>query len=489
MFVSSNRKIIRAIISTLLALVTCAGLSELTPARAVTTTVGVFSPITFSISQKTYTITPPSTNSPGSWSYTSSNTAVATISGNVITALSIGNIQLTATVAASGEYASVTRLTTVSITPGAPPLGTFPNQTLTLGPTPLTLVPPTSPSNGSWTFTSSDPKVANVVGNKVYANDAGTTTITANQTPLGSYLSASTTMTLTVKGVAPTLGTFSSVTISKDSIGSIVLTAPTSNSPGTWSYSSSDASVATVNGNVLNLVSPGKSTITAKQTASGIYQSTSTNMTLTVVGSQTATTTPTTPTSPTTPTTTTPTTSTTTSTNATSSTTPATNSTSTTTSTTPTTQTPTTPKLFTDLLIYFGTIAPDIKLPKTTSTGQWTFISSNPQIVSLNGVTIEPKALGKVTITATQAATPSTPQVQSTFNIDVLPPKNSGTDSTTIAPVVTVKKPVAKKPVIKKPAVKKKVAKKKATKKLYAIKKNVNSKKSTKKNATTNKKQ
>lgn len=54
----------------------------------------------------TFTITDPVSNSSGAFTYTSSRTSVATISGNTVTVVGIGNTTITATQAASGSYAS-----------------------------------------------------------------------------------------------------------------------------------------------------------------------------------------------------------------------------------------------------------------------------------------------------------------------------------------------------------------------------------------------
>lgn len=54
-----------------------------------------------------------------------------------------------------------------------------------------------------------------------------------------------------------------------------VLVNPTSTSPGTFSYSSSNEAVATISGNTVTIIGAGTSTITCTQTASGAYASAS----------------------------------------------------------------------------------------------------------------------------------------------------------------------------------------------------------------------
>lgn len=77
-------------------------------------------------------------------------------------------------------------------------LGDFPALSATEGDTPLTLKAPTSASPASFSFESSEPKVATVVGDKLTIVGVGTSTITARQGQLGSYNPTSTSALLTV---------------------------------------------------------------------------------------------------------------------------------------------------------------------------------------------------------------------------------------------------------------------------------------------------
>ena len=79
----------------------------------------------FSIPTKTYgnvpfTITQPSSNSSGSFSYISSNTSVATLSGNIITIVGAGNSTITATQQATNNYTSGTITTTFQVNQATP---------------------------------------------------------------------------------------------------------------------------------------------------------------------------------------------------------------------------------------------------------------------------------------------------------------------------------------------------------------------------------
>ena len=80
----------------------------------------------------------------------------------------------------------------------------------------------------------------------------------------------------------PTLGPFS---VPSKTFGNppFTITPPTSNSPGTFSYTSSNPLVATISGSTINIVGAGSSVITANQAATTDYPSASTTATFTVV--------------------------------------------------------------------------------------------------------------------------------------------------------------------------------------------------------------
>ncbi len=69
------------------------------------------------------TITAPTSASSGAITYTSSNTAVFSVSGSTITIVGVGTATLTATQAANGNYASTTQTTSLTVTAATPPAG------------------------------------------------------------------------------------------------------------------------------------------------------------------------------------------------------------------------------------------------------------------------------------------------------------------------------------------------------------------------------
>ena len=79
------------------------------------------------------TITVPTSASAGAITYSSSNTAVFTVSGSTITVVGVGTATLTATQAANGNYASTTQTTSLTVT-AALPLGYITSGGLTWAP-------------------------------------------------------------------------------------------------------------------------------------------------------------------------------------------------------------------------------------------------------------------------------------------------------------------------------------------------------------------
>ncbi|MFY7731260.1 MAG: RCC1-like domain-containing protein, partial [Flavobacterium sp.] len=151
-----------------------------------------------------------------------------------------------------------------------PTLSNFSVPPKTFGDSSFNLVDPSSNSNGAFSYTSSNTSVATIVGRTVTIVGAGTSVITATQAATINYTSASTTANFLVNPATPTLSNFS---VLSKTFGDtpFPITQPTSNSSGALSYTSSNASVATIVGNNVTIVGAGTSLITATQEASGNY--------------------------------------------------------------------------------------------------------------------------------------------------------------------------------------------------------------------------
>ena len=137
-----------------------------------------------------------------------------------------------------------------------------------------------SPSTGAYSYSIADGSVATVSGNTVTIQGVGTTIVTVNQATDSNYNSATATMTLTINKGNPVIS-FSDIT--KTTIDPDFNLSATSSSTGSFTYSSSDGSVATLIGNSASIQGVGSTIITLNQAADANYNSASASMTLTVV--------------------------------------------------------------------------------------------------------------------------------------------------------------------------------------------------------------
>jgi hypothetical protein len=150
-------------------------------------------------------------------------------------------------------------------------LGSFNVPSKQFSAAPFELTPPTSSRPGSFSYKSSNPSVAVIKGSTLTIVGIGTTTITAIQSDYKKYAEVSTTTTFTVTEFEPP--TFGAFSIATKIIGEapFQLTAPTTNSSGSFVYTSSNPLVATVSGTTVTIVSVGTTTITATQLKSNPY--------------------------------------------------------------------------------------------------------------------------------------------------------------------------------------------------------------------------
>lgn len=251
--------------------------------QAATTIVGVISSITVELDSKTIVLTPPTTNSPGAWSVTLNDPTIASANGLTLTLFKTGSTGITFTIAASGEYGSVSRSTQLYVQPGSPTLGSFANASVSLGQRTLKITPPISNSPAPWSYTSANAAFATISGDIATVNDAGSVTITATQAANAQWKSATTSMILTITALTPVLGTFTNITVTLDSVASVNLVTPISTSSGAWTLTSSNPSVASISNLSLTPRSLGTTIITAQQARWASYKSISTTMTVTVL--------------------------------------------------------------------------------------------------------------------------------------------------------------------------------------------------------------
>ena len=186
-----------------------------------------------------------------------------------------GKTTITATQAATDDYLGAAKSFVLTVKKGTPELGAFDDSARTFGEAGFTLAKPTSDSRATITLSSSNPAVATVdaVSGAVSIVGAGTTTFTASQAANDDFFAASKAMTFTVRQATPTLGVMIGATKTFGD-SSFSLTKPSSPSSGAFSFSSSNAGVASVDGEgKVSVVGAGTATITATQAASGNYTS------------------------------------------------------------------------------------------------------------------------------------------------------------------------------------------------------------------------
>ena len=308
------------------------------------------------IDKGTITLTPPVSRSAGPWIVEITDERIATANGLVITLKAVGSTVIRFVQPATGEFTNaVSDFSRLTIDPGTPTLGTFADRTANLSQNLIALTPPTSNSDGAWVYESLNTDIATISGALVTLRDGGTVEIKATQVATGRWLSASKTMTLTINAQAPTIGSFSDITLSIDSVARVQLTPPSSNSKGTWTLTSSDPTIVGIDGLALLPRKAGTATITARQTAAGGYRSTTTSMKVTVSA------------------------------------------------VTPNT----TIGNFKDIAIDLDNGATKVvpfTSPTSTSPAAWSFTSSDPTTASVNGLALIALKPGSITLTANQPA-------------------------------------------------------------------------------------
>ena len=316
-------------------------------------------------------ITPPTSTSTGEWTYVSRNTGVASVVGSVLSINGVGATTLVATQAATADFLSISRNISVVVAGKAPTVGVFSIPSQSLNNPVYTLTPPTSTSAGAWSFKSSNENIAKISGNTATLIGSGSVVITATQAADWNWSTASREATITIAGATPLLGNFNNVTLTLGVFNSVTLVPPTSNSTGAWSFLSSNVGVATIAGNQISPVGAGTATITAIQAPVGNFAAGTASMTLTVLGGA--------------------------------------------------------PTLgaFNNVEVALRPLSANtftLTPPVSNSLGAWTFVSSDPTILSIAGNIATLYQVGSATITANQAASGNYgPSAPVTMRFSVLP--------------------------------------------------------------------
>jgi hypothetical protein len=202
--------------------------------------------------------------------FTSSNTLVATVTGNVISIKGVGQTVITASQAGNDMYFAAPNVTqTLTVVKGLQEISNFPEaETVTYGEV-HTLAATGGPSGQLVTYTSSNPAVATIVGRAVSIQGAGETIITARQAGNDLYEPAENALQyLTVLKADQT--------ISFDAVGDVTLDAGTFDLVASSSSSleidfTSTSDRIELNGKSVTLLKAGPVTITAAQSGNDNY--------------------------------------------------------------------------------------------------------------------------------------------------------------------------------------------------------------------------
>ena len=231
------------------------------------------------------TITKPTSESRGAISFTSSNAAVATVNATTgqATVVGAGTSTITITQAATDDYVSATQTLTFTVKQAVPKLGALTVSSKTFGDAEFSITKPTSPSSGAFTFTSNNTKVVKISeAGTATIEGAGTATITVTQAATGNYAANSVTAEVTIAKAAPEL---SNISLTGLVFGDADTTMnPRSTSSGAFTFSSNNTRVLTINEKtgLVRIVGAGTATITVKQASTTNYEAASSSVTVQV---------------------------------------------------------------------------------------------------------------------------------------------------------------------------------------------------------------
>ncbi len=215
--------------------------------------------------------------------YTSGNTAVATVNGNVITVISAGTVVISATQSGNSNYNPASGQFTLTVTIGKQDQTLNGLSTITKVLGDADFVPNVVASSGlPVTFSSSNASVASIVGGAIHLVSAGQVTITVSQAGNAFYNPVSGEFALTITTTKQDQTLFGLNNVSK------VLGSPdfspgvTASSGLPVTLSSGNTSIATIVGASIHLVAVGQVTITVSQVGNANYNATSGTFQLTV---------------------------------------------------------------------------------------------------------------------------------------------------------------------------------------------------------------
>jgi gliding motility-associated-like protein len=201
-----------------------------------------------------------------------SDTSIANSSGSSLTIIGVGQTLVSVTIQENENYLSISGTTTMTVGKGNPNI-IFDDETRIFG-DPDFSFSATSDSNGAMSYSIQDTSVAILDGNTVKIMGAGSTIVTVNQSSSTLYTSGSATMTLIVNKAPFDISWYEANLKKVYTIGQYELKKPTYPLyyDGNIRYTSSNISVASLSGRVVNFNKIGRVVLSAKFERSKNYQ-------------------------------------------------------------------------------------------------------------------------------------------------------------------------------------------------------------------------
>ena len=219
--------------------------AELIIARA-TPVLGAFTTTSRTVGEEAFTLASPTSTSSAVFKLESSDESVAKFSkvNGKLSIVGAGKTTITASQPANDDFLAASKNFVLTVRKGTPVLTATADLSSTFGENGPAITKPTSESRGAISFASSNAAVAtvNATTGQVTVVGAGTSTITITQAATDDYVSATQTLTFTVKQAVPSLGKLTTES-KKFGDAEFSIEKPTSPSTGTFTFTSSDSKV------------------------------------------------------------------------------------------------------------------------------------------------------------------------------------------------------------------------------------------------------
>ena len=236
-----------------------------------------FNDVTKSFGDANFNLTATS-SSTGAFTFTISDTSIATITGSTVSIVTAGITVVTVSQAADSKYYAAIATMTLTINKINPTIA-FNDVVKDFGDTDFSLLV-SSNSSGTFSFGVSDTNIATVNNGVITITGGGSTTITVNQAEDTNYFAGIATMTLTVNRASGAI-TFNDLT--KTYGDPVFMFNATSLSTGAMTFSVSNTSIATMVGSSTRIIGAGSTIVEVNQAADENYNAATALMTLTVL--------------------------------------------------------------------------------------------------------------------------------------------------------------------------------------------------------------